>query len=56
MHQCHEGVEMVVNDLNNKHLAERKYLIKIMECIVGFLACHGLAFRGNDSNGNQTSE
>ena len=40
---------MTVNDLNNKRLAERKYLIKVMECI-RFLARQGLAFRGNDGN------
>ena len=42
---------MTVNDLNNKCLAERNYLIKVMECI-RFLARQGLAFRGNDSNDN----
>ena len=41
--QCGDVVEMTVNDLNNKHLAERKYLRKVMECI-HFLACQGLAF------------
>ena len=35
--QCGYVLEMTVNDLNNKRLAERKYLIKIMECIC-FLA------------------
>ena len=44
---------MTVNDLNNKRLAERKYLIKVMECI-RFLARQGLAFRGNDGNDNLT--
>ena len=39
------------NDLNNKRLAERKNLIKIMECI-RFLARQGLAFRRNDGNDN----
>ena len=53
MHQCGEGLEMMVNDLNNKRLAERKYLIKIMKCIC-FVARQGLAFRGNDSNDNLT--
>ena len=50
---CGQVLEMTVNDLNNKHLAERKYLIKIMECI-RFLACQGLAYRGNDGNDNLT--
>ena len=44
---------MTINDLNNKRLAERRYLIKVMECI-RFLALEGLAFRGNDSNDNLT--
>ena len=35
--QCGYVLEMTVNDLNNKRLAERKYLIKIMRCIC-FLA------------------
>ena len=50
--QCGDVLEMV-NDLNNKRLAERKYLIKVMEYI-RFLACQGLAFRGNDGNVNLT--
>ena len=56
---------MTVNDLNNKRLAERKYLIKarilesltslikVMECL-RFLARQGLAFRGNGDNDNLT--
>ena len=44
---------MAVNDLNNKHLAERKYLTKLMECRVS-LARQGLPFRGNDRNANLT--
>ena len=51
--QCGDVLEMAVNDLNNKRLAKRKYLIKVMECI-RFLACQGLAFRGNDGNDNLT--
>ena len=51
--QCGDVLEMTVNDLNNKRLAERKYLIKVMECI-RFLARQGLAFRGNDGNDNLT--
>ena len=51
--QCGNVLEMTVNDLNNKRLAEKKYLIKIIECIC-FLACQGLAFRGNDGNDNLT--
>ena len=47
--QCADVLKMTVNDLNNKRLAERKYLIKIMECI-RFLARQGLTFRGNDGN------
>ena len=46
--QCGDVLEMTVNDLNN-----RKYLIKVMECI-RFLARQGLAFRGNDANDNLT--
>ena len=34
--QCGDALEMTVNDLNNKHLAERKYLIKVMECMYSF--------------------
>ena len=49
MPQCADVLKMTVKDLNNKRLAERKYLIKIMECI-RFLARQGLAFRGNDGN------
>ena len=44
---------MTVTDLNNKCLVERKCLIKVIECIC-FLARQGLAFRGNDDNGNLT--
>ena len=51
--KCSDGLEMTVNDLNKKRLAERKYFIKIMECI-GFPACQGLVFRGNDGNDNPT--
>ena len=51
--QCGDVLEMTVNDLNNKRLPERKYLIKIMECI-RFQARQGLAFRGNDGNDNLT--
>ena len=29
--QCGDVLEMTVNDLNNKRLAEREYLIKVME-------------------------
>ena len=53
MPQCGDVLEMTVNDLNNKRLAERKYLIKVMECI-RFLAPQGLAFKGNDDNENLT--
>ena len=31
MPQCGDVLEMTVNDLNNKRLAEREYLIKVME-------------------------
>ena len=51
--QCGDVLEMIVNDLYNKCLAERKYLIKIMECI-RFVAWQGLAFRINDGNDNLT--
>ena len=46
--QCGDVLEIMVNDLNNKRLATRKYLIKVMEYI-RFLACQGLAFKGNDN-------
>ena len=49
--KCGDVLEMTFNDLNNKRLAERKYLIKVMECI-RFLARQGLAFRVNDGNDN----
>ena len=52
--QCGDVLEMTVNDLNNKRHAERKYLIKVMECI-RFLARQGLAFRGSDGNENLTT-
>ena len=32
--QCGDVLEMTVNDLNNKRLAERKYLIKVMSVFV----------------------
>ena len=51
--QCGDVLDMTVNDLNNKCLAKRKYLIKVMECI-HFLARQGLTFRGNDGNANLT--
>ena len=51
--KCSDGLEMTVNDLNKKRLADRKYFIKIMECI-RFPACQGLVFRGNDGNDNPT--
>ena len=53
MLQCGDVLEMTVIDLNNKRLAQRKYLIKVMECI-RLLARQGLVFRGNDSNENLT--
>ena len=51
--QCGDVLEMTVNDLNNKRLAERKYLIKIRK-FIRFLARQGLTFRGNDGNDNLT--
>ena len=51
--QCGDVLEMTVNDLNNKRPAERKHLIKVIECI-RLLARQGLAFRGNDGNDNLT--
>ena len=51
--QCGDVLEITANDLNNKRLTERKYLIKAMECI-RFLARQGLVFRGNDGNYNLT--
>ena len=53
MPQCGDVLEMTVNDLSNKRLAERKYLIKVME-FIRFLARQGLAFRCNDGNDNLT--
>ena len=52
--QCDDVLEMTDNDLINKRLGERKYLIKIMECI-RFLPRQGLAFRGNGGNDNQSN-
>ena len=51
--QCGDVLGMTVNDLNNKRLAERKYLTKVMECI-RFLARQVLVFRSNDGNDNLT--
>ena len=51
--QCCDVLEMTVNDLKYKRLADRKYLIKVMECI-HFLARQGLAFRGNAGNDDLT--
>ena len=51
--QCGDILEMMVNDLNIMCLAKRMYLLKVMECIQ-FLACQGLAFRGNEGNDNLT--
>ena len=53
MLQCADLLEMTVNNLNNKCLAERKYLIKVVGCI-RFLPRQGLAFRGNDGNDKLT--
>ena len=53
MPQCGDVLEMRVNDLKNKGLTERKYLIKVMEFIL-FLARQGLDFRDNDGNDNLT--
>ena len=49
--QCGYILGTKINNLNNKRLLERQYLIKIMECIL-FLAREGLAFGGNDGNDN----
>ena len=59
--QCGESVvpqhgdvlEMTANELKNKRLTKRKYLIKVMECI-RFLARQRLAFTVNDGNDNLT--
>ena len=52
MRQCGDVWEVTVNnDLNNKRVAKRNYLMKILECI-RFLARQGLAFRGDDGNEN----
>ena len=51
--QCCDVLEMTVNDPKYKRLADRKYLIKVMECI-HFLARQGLAFRGNAGNDDLT--
>ena len=53
MPECGDVLEMRYNDLNNKRLAERKYLMKIMGCL-RFLARQGLAFRCNDGKDNLT--
>ena len=44
--QCGDVLEMMVNDLNNNRLAERKYY--------SVCSTQLLAFRGNDGNGNLT--
>ena len=31
--QCGDALEMTVNDMDHKRLAERNYLIKVMKCI-----------------------
>ena len=36
--QCGDVLEVTVNDLKNTRFAERKYLIKVMERIIRFLA------------------
>ena len=52
--QCGDVLEMTITELNNKNrLAERKYLLKIMDCI-RYLARQGIAFRGDDGNDNLT--
>ena len=49
--QCGDVLETTVNDLNNKRLAKRKYLMKVIEYI-RFLERQRAAFRGNDGNDN----
>ena len=44
---------MTITALNKNRLAERKYLLKIMDCI-RYLALQGIAFRGDDGNDNLT--
>ena len=51
--QCGDVLEMIINDMDKKRLAERQYLIKIMDCI-RCLARQGIAFRCDDGNDNLT--
>jgi len=51
--QCGDVLEMTLTELNKKRLTERKYLLKIMECI-RYLARQGIALRGDNGNDNLT--
>ena len=51
--QCGDVLEMTLTELNKKRLAERKSLLKIMDCIP-YLARQGIAFRGDEGNDNLT--
>jgi hypothetical protein len=50
---CGDVLEMTLNELQKKRHSERKYLLKVMDCI-RYLARQGIAFRGNDGNDNLT--
>ena len=51
--KCGDVLEMILTELNKKRLAERNYLLKIMDCI-RYLARQGIAFRGDSGNDNLT--
>ena len=52
--KCGDIVELMVSEQQDKRLLERKYLLKIMECI-RYLARQGLALRGHEEgDGNLT--
>ena len=50
---CGDVLEMTIIELNKKRLAERMYLLKIMDCI-RYLARQGIALRGDSGNDNLT--
>ena len=49
--KCGDIMEMTVNELQKQRIIERKYVIKIMECIQ-YLARQGIAMRGDNGNDN----
>lgn len=51
--KCGDVLEITITEMNKKRLAERKYLLKIMDCI-RYLARQGIALRGDNDNDNLT--